>query len=236
MTRSASPARNGITLLTAMPVRNGRTQSLSGRFGSKTRNRSHQRTMRPAWPAVIKHRARTTVETDKPANARPSASPSRPRASSQPNPAVVAKPIDSLIHRVLFIHRLFSNRVPNDGRRPVCRLEPHPLLDEIERALLHLGVDAPQVFTEHADEHELDAAEEQNGDKQQRPAGDPDVGEDAQDGGVDDARQGQPGGKKAAPRRMRNGARENDRMLSTASRSIFLSGYLVAPATRAFRL
>ena len=117
MTRSASPVRNGITLLTAMPARNGRTQSRSGRFGSKTRNRSHQRTMRPAWPAVIKHRARTTVETDKPANARPSASPSRPRASSQPNPAVVAKPIDSLIHRVLFIHRLFSNRVPNDGGR-----------------------------------------------------------------------------------------------------------------------
>ena len=48
MTRSASPARNGITLLTAMPVRNGRMQSLTCRLGSSARNRSHQRTMRTA--------------------------------------------------------------------------------------------------------------------------------------------------------------------------------------------
>ena len=51
----------------------------------------------------MKDRARTTAETDAPANARPSASPSSPRASSQTNPAVVATPIDGFSHRVLFM-------------------------------------------------------------------------------------------------------------------------------------
>src|SRR5215207_10884270 len=54
-------------------------------------------------------------------------------------------------------------RSASPDRRPAPRAEAEGFLGQVQRAPLHLVVDAPQVLADDAEEDQLDAAEEEHG-------------------------------------------------------------------------
>src|ERR1700680_2940074 len=80
-------------------------------------------------------------------------------------------------------------------------LEAHALAHHVERAALHLGVDAADVETHDAGHQHVDAAEQRHDDDDGGPAGDHAAAENAEPNGVSAVDHGEGGHGKAEPDR-----------------------------------
>jgi hypothetical protein len=94
--RTASPARSGSTLLSAMLATNGVTQSRTRSRRSNAASIHHQRTTRSAYPAASRPSASSNPPADRRDAARTNAAPSMPRSSSTSAATETSRPSASL--------------------------------------------------------------------------------------------------------------------------------------------
>ena len=166
-TRSASPARNGTVLLTAMLPRNGPTQADSGSVGSRARSIHHQRTMRTAYAAARNATASSRYVVGRLPKELASPRRSTLRSSSQRNAAVTSRPAAGFGPAAG--HGGHDQSAPPDCAG-VSIDKAVALLHQIEWTLLDLAIDPPQVLADDAQEDQLHTAEKEDRDEQHDPA------------------------------------------------------------------